>query len=224
MKKLFTMAAVAFTMYVQAQTTEKREIAAFTSIHASGAVTVVYEHSPTISLNVEGDAKEIKQIETYVEGGVLYLKTRKNSNFEHPFKIKVSGSILKTLTLSGASHFDATNLIKADAFTIEASGASRVSMPLNAKTVKMDLSGASRIDLKGNADALEAELSGASQLKAVELLSANATVNASGASTANIYASNKLSADCSGASSIHYKGNAKDVQKKVSGPSSIEQD
>lgn len=211
-KNIFLTAALTTSMFIQAQTTQKRDITAFTKIDASGAVPVVFENSVTPSLVIEGDAEEIKQIETSVKNNILYIKTK--GNFHHPFKVKVGGNNLNAISVSGASSFKTDSPIKADAFNIRASGASSVKMPLTAKSVHTDIDGASSIHLSGNTQELVADISGASDLKAGDLKSAVASVTASGASSAKVYASEKISTNTSGASSVKYDGNPKDITRK----------
>ena len=212
MKNLLLTAALSMTLLAQAQTTQKRDIIAFTKIDASGAAPVTFENSTTPALSIEGDAEEIKQIETVVKNGTLFIKTK--GNFHHPFKIKLSGNGLTAITLSGASSFVTASPIKAVAFTIRASGASSIKIPLAAKSVHTDIDGASSIQLSGSTQELVADVSGASTLKAGDLKSAVASVTASGASSAKIYASEKLSTNTSGASSVKYDGNPKDITRK----------
>jgi hypothetical protein len=211
-KNIFITAALGASFFIQAQTTQKRDITAFTKIDASGAVPVVFENSASPSLIIEGDAEEIKQIETSVKNNVLYIKTK--GNFHHEFKVKVSGSNLNAVSVSGASSFKSASPIKADVFTIRASGASSIKMPLTAKSVHTDIDGASSIHLSGSTQELFADISGASDLKAGDLKSAIASVTASGASSAKVYASEKISTNTSGASSVKYDGNPKDITKK----------
>jgi hypothetical protein len=212
MKNILLTSALAITLFTQAQTTQKRDITTFTKIDMSGAAGIVYETSATPALSIEGDADEIKQIETIVRNGTLFIKTK--GTFHHQFKIKVSGGNLNALNLSGASSFVTTNQIKADAFTIRASGASCVKIPLTAKSVHTDMDGASSIQLSGSTQELVADVSGASDLKAGDLKSAVASVTASGASSAKVYASEKISTNTSGASSVKYDGNPKDITRK----------
>jgi len=211
-KNIFLAAALATSLFIQAQTTQKRDITAFTKIDASGAASVSYENGAAPSLTIEGDAEEIKQIETTVKNSVLYIKTK--GTFHHTFKIKVTGNNLNSVSVSGASSFVSTSPIKADAFTIRASGASSVKIPLTSKSVHTDIDGASSINLSGSTQELIADISGASDLKAGDLKSAVASVTASGASSAKVYASEKISTNTSGASSVKFDGNPKDITRK----------
>lgn len=211
-KNIFITTALAAAFFTQAQTTVKRDISTFTKLDACGAANIIFENSSTPSLNIEGNADEIKQIETVVKNGTLFIKTK--GTFHHPFKIKIAGNGLSSLNLTGASSFVSSSPLKAEAFSIRASGASFVKLPLNAKSVHTNMNGASSIQLSGSTNELVADVSGASALKAGELKSAVASVTASGASSAKVYASEKLSTSTTGASSVKYDGNPKDITQK----------
>jgi hypothetical protein len=213
-KNILILTAAIATLSCQAQTTQKRDIKNFDKIEASGAASIYYENSPTFALSVEGDAGEIKNIETTVKDNVLYIKTK--GDFNHPFKIKVSGNNLKHIGLTGACYFNGSGEIKSDLLTIESTGASKIEMQLSAKSVKAKLTGASSANLTGTTQDLSCNITGASNLKAYDLKSVNTTVNASGASMAQVYASQKLHSASTGASSIKYKGEPKDISQTTS--------
>lgn len=210
--KIVIITALLTATLSQAQTTVKRDINSFTKINASGAANIVYETAPATALNIEGDESEIKNIQTYVKNNVLYIKTTGTSN--HPCKIKILNNKLDNLDISGATHFVANNEITAETFTLKSGGASHVEMPLNAKKVLSEIEGASTIKLSGSTNEFVAGLSGASTLKASDLKALNASVTASGASSAKVYASQKIYTNSSGASNIKYEGNPKEILKK----------
>jgi len=211
-KNILLSLAFVSTFAACAQNTDKRNISNFTKINATGVASIVYENSNTTSLIIEGDANEIKNIETVVKGNVLYVKA--NGNYKHSFKIKITSPQLEALNMSGASNFKAPALVKAETFSIVAKGASSVEMPLSAKKVISEMEGASNIKLSGNTTELVADLSGASSLKAGDLISQNTLVTASGASSAKVYASQKLVTNSTGASDIKYNGNPTEILRK----------
>ncbi len=219
-KNILTIAACALSLAFQAQTTEKREIASFNKIQAEGAVQINYRTADATSLSVEADPAELKNVETTVKNGVLIVKT--NGNFKRTVKLNITNKNLNSLTLNGACSFASKEEVKADNFEIGASGASKVEMPLSAKKVTTNAHGASDIVLTGNTESFSANLEGASNLKAYALKSATTTVNAKGASSANVFASQKLSVDCTGASNVKYKGDPKDVYKRNNEASHVE--
>src|SRR4051812_35427730 len=105
-----TIAACTLTLLIQAQTTEKREIASFNKIQAEGAVQIHYKTSDATSLTLEGDATELKNVETTVKNGVLTVKT--NGNFKHPVKLNITNKTLSALTLNGACSFASKEEVK----------------------------------------------------------------------------------------------------------------
>lgn len=211
-RNILAALALATTFAACAQNTDKRNISGFTKIDATGVASIVYENSSSTSLIIEGDANEIKNIETHVKGNVLYVKA--NGNYKHPFKIKITSPQLNALNMSGASTFKAPVQVKAETFSIVTKGASSVEMPLSAKKVVSELEGASNIKLSGSTTELVADLSGASNLKASDLISQNTLVTASGASSAKVYASQKLVTNSSGVSDIKYNGNPTEILRK----------
>ena len=86
----------------------------------------------------------------------------------------------------------------------------------------IELSGASNADLEGNTNELKADISGASKLEAVNLISKFAELDCSGAANAEVYVTEKLDADASGASHILCEGNPKTVRKSDHISSTIE--
>ncbi|MGZ3931701.1 MAG: head GIN domain-containing protein [Bacteroidia bacterium] len=220
MKHFLSISACVIALLSQAQTTEKRDISTFNKIDASGATSISFKTSDAVSLSVEADAAEIKNVETFVKNNVLYIKTK--GEFKHPVKVNVSAATFKELHLSGASSFVSSGEIKTDSMSVESSGASSVNMALVAKAVHTKLAGASSASFSGNTQRFYAKISGASTLKAFDLKSAVASVDAAGASTANVYASQKLNGNCSGASNIKFKGDPKDVYKRSTEASQID--
>ncbi|MCE3260343.1 MAG: hypothetical protein K0S12_1984, partial [Bacteroidetes bacterium] len=218
-KNIIVLAFCLLTYLSQAQTKQTREISNFNKIDVSGAVDIDFHNSDSLALSVEGDAEELKFIETRVQDNILYVKT--HGNFKHPFKVKVSGHDINEVTVSGASNFVTINEMKTDSIVIEASGASKIDMLLSARSVKSTISGASDVKLAGNTTDLNANVSGASSLKAYYLNSVNTSVTASGASTAKVFASQKIFANATGASSIKFKGDPKEVSAEGSSSSQI---
>lgn len=218
-KSIFLLAFSCAAFFVQAQTKQTREVSNFSKIDISGAADVQFHNSDSLSLTVEGDAEEIKRVETRFQDNTLYIKAQ--GNFKHPFKVKVSGHDINEVTVGGASSFSTINEMKMDSITIEASGASRLDMMLSAKSVKSTISGASDVKLAGNTQNLSANVSGASSLKAYYLNSASTSVTASGASSAKVFASEKIYANATGASSIKFKGDPKEVSAEGSSSSQI---
>lgn len=156
---------------------------------------------------------------------------------------------LKNVTISGASGFDTPYPVVSNDVNIKVSGASRFNGNISAREIEIDLSGASRItgsitaddlelelsgasvaDIKGQADNLELSFSGASHnkdnvtLNKYGLECTNCKGSISGASKAYIHCLNDIDVSLSGASTLHYTGNATTDDCSTSGASTIVHD
>lgn len=180
---------------------ERRDVSGFSKIDAGGAVNLEITTQKDFSVSVEADDNLLGHIKTEVSGGTLKISTDAKISSEKGVKFKVSMPELKDLDLSGASTAVISN-VKTDSVKLGASGASKIKIDGEVKNLNVDASGASKID----AENLTAE---------------NAEVGASGASSATVSAANELKADSSGASSIYYTGEPKNLVQNASGASSI---
>jgi hypothetical protein len=172
---------------------------------------------------VEADDNILEYIEVHTDGSTLEIHTENNIRLRptHKIKVYVSNPEYKDLRVSGASSIHSENEITSpDAFRVDLSGASEGTLEVNAPKVSVDLTGASNAHIKGKTKDFEGGASGASEIRGFDLLTENADVNASGASSIEIYASVKITGEASGASSVNYKGNAQTSVEK-SGASSV---
>lgn len=210
---------MASSLFVKAQTSQNREVKPFSKIEISGAASVVYTQSDSLSLKVTADEKEINNIYTTYEGDVLVVKAK--GSFTHPYKVYINANGLKKVTASGASKFSTANTLTSDSISMDVSGASNIVANLKVRAVDVMLSGASGTTLEGETQSLYGTVSGASSLKAYKLNTPVASVTASGASTAKVFATEKINANATGSSTIKFKGDPKDVSAEASSSSSI---
>lgn len=158
-------------------------------------------------------------------------------------------SALKSVSVSGAGSFHSSRRITGNTVLVKLSGASAFSGSISAQKTEVDLSGASRITGKMTADDMKLGLSGASvaditgQVGNLELDFSGASRNednaalgkyglecthckgsVAGASKAYIHCLNDIAVSLSGASSLHYTGDATTDKSSTSGASSIVHD
>jgi len=202
---------------------ENRTASGFNSIDVSGAIDVYVKQDSTTSVKVETDDNILEYVEVHTEGSTLEIYTEGNIRLRPSGKIKVyiSNPQYKDLQVSGASSIRGENEItSSEALHVEISGESEGRLELNAPKVSVNLTGASNASIKGKTKDFEGGASGASEIRGFDLLTENADVDASGASSIEIYASVRIAGQASGASSVNYKGNAQANVEK-SGASSV---
>lgn len=182
---------------------EKRDVAGFTGVDASGVFQVEVVAGKEFSVEVNADDNLLPMIKTEVRGGVLHLESTERISPKVPLLVRISAPDIESLDSSGASKISLTG-VKNSALSVDSSGASKINIEGSTGTLTIDVSGASNID----AASLQAE---------------NANVDASGASHVSVNASNEVRADASGACKISYTGSPKNVIKKTSGASRVDQ-
>jgi hypothetical protein len=207
--------------------TEKRSVTSFTGVDVSGGLDIYVKQDSTSSVTIETDANLQQYIITRVEDGVLRIYQENNTNLDatRGIKIHVSNPSFSSFEASGACDIRGENKIShTGEIHLHASGASKIELDVNAPKVSGELTGASDIKLTGTTKDLDINASGASNAKCYELLTENANADLSGASSASIFASVKITGEASGASDLKYKGSAATVTVNTSGAGSVKKE
>lgn len=204
-------------------TTETRDFSNFNIIEVASAIDLYVKQDSAYSVKVQIDEDLQPYILITQDGGTLRVRQERNTNLDATGRIKVYVSTpdIRQVGASGACKLFSENmLVSAESIGVHLSGASHARLDLKAPGISVEMSGASSIALKGETKDFILEGSGASHAKCYDLMTENANVDVSGASSTEVFASVKLDADASGASHIRYRGNAS-VSKHESGASKV---
>ncbi len=214
----FSSLAVATLLSLSACSTSEaqqvRQVASFNTVKASGAVNIYVRQGSTTEVKVDATPDMLEHLRTEVSGNTLTIYREKKSSLtdmvrSNPVKIYITTPKLEGIEVSGACDVKGETPIKADDFRIAASGASDVTLTLNANSVTTKASGASDIRLDGRVERQQVHISGSSDYRASDLRSDKADVEASGASDAYVYVDEELNSRSSGASDVRNKGRAR---------------
>lgn len=229
MKKLLILSLIWLTVTACSaqnkgpQTTRTLKVADFTKLSMGSAFKINVDQGSSFRVTVSGREDDLEDLEYSVSRGTLklgYKNTKWNRNREG-VRVEVTMPALDGVDFSGATTAKVQGFRGGRGMDIDVSGASKVEMDFSADKVTVDLSGASRLTLMGKAERLEGEMSGASTFDGKDFPVKEANLEASGASSASVVASNALQADASGASRIRYSGSVSQVRSSTSGASSI---
>lgn len=185
--------------------TQARDVEAFDAIEIGGAFELIVHVDPTATQRVEvsGDDNIVPEVTTTVSGGELDIQIERDGMVRPKLDLRVE---VWVPSLAG----------------VEASGASEITVEgLHGERFELDLSGASDTNLRGSVDLFEVDISGASDLEARELHAKNVELELSGAGNAEVWASDRLDADVSGAGNVRYFGSTQEVHENVSGAGSV---
>ncbi|MBO9615193.1 MAG: DUF2807 domain-containing protein [Dyadobacter sp.] len=227
--QLFLIAALlitALSCQVSAQETRKFSVSGFNKLSIGSAFKIDVKQGGSFSVTATGRSEDLEDMESAVKSGTLHLgyKNKDWNKNRKTVEISITMPALEGVDFSGASKANVARFTGVKNMEIEVSGASQVTMSVAAPKVAVDLSGASSLTLTGEGDVLTGDVSGASSLKGRDFSAKTVNIDASGASSAAVLASNTVNAEASGASSIRYSGGAKDIHSSTSGASSVKRD
>ncbi len=205
----------------QNYTSEKRELADFNSIEVSGGIKLDLTQQANQDVNVSTLSEYLPNVKTEVTDGVL--KIYSSDRLIRPnIKVSIGLDSLQSLKATGASKIDFLNTFNVKNLNIKLEGASKTDIKVNsAQKLDVSLTGASKFDVEGMADSIIVVGSGASNVDTDDVKAKYVKVNFSGASKAEVYASEEFVGEVSGASSISVSGNPQKRSNQTSGGSSV---
>ncbi|MCX6150104.1 MAG: DUF2807 domain-containing protein [Ignavibacteriales bacterium] len=182
---------------------EYRDVESFDGIEVSGFYDIHIQCGEKPGLKIIGDDNILPLIKTNIENGTLHIWNKKNISPRKKIRFEITTDNISSLNSSGANRIIVQNI--------------------NNDELEVEVSGAGTTKLEGKTEYLNINLSGAANIKADKLKAKKVTVEISGASSADVYASEELRAEISGVGNINYYGNPQDVKKSISGLGSINQ-
>ncbi|MCL2580773.1 MAG: DUF2807 domain-containing protein [Oscillospiraceae bacterium] len=196
----------------------------FTAVNVGGAFEISYRQADTSSVTLEIQENLFELIEFNVIDGVLNIDSTGSFTIDwgNSPRLTIYAPTLEQLTLTGAVSTGEWDIITAESFLLDLSGAASATIPMAVNSLTLDISGAGSLSLNGTADVADIQSTGAASIDAGRLQTRIATVAVSGAGSVTIATSEQLSASISGAGSLHYIGNPT-VSQSVSGAGSIDQ-
>lgn len=222
---------VSFSSFAQKQLVvdpdaEPRELSgSFSSIRVSGGIHLYLSQSDNEALAISAPDEKYKEgIKTEVENGELRIYySGEKFHFGNNLRLNVylAYKSVQQIMTSGASDITIAGVMDVPSLNLHLSGASDMKGEIRTKELNIKLTGASDLSLSGSAETVNLENNGASDFKSYGLTTDILNVKSSGASDVRITVNKEIYANVSGASSIHYKGNAEIKQRKESGASSI---
>jgi phage shock protein PspC (stress-responsive transcriptional regulator) len=196
----------------------------FKQVTISGPYHVQLRQGNNFSVQVRGNAGDIRKMQFEQQGDELIIQSedKKINLFDDrdPVLIQIVAPAYSSIDLSGAIKADIGS-IKAEDLTMNFAGAINSSASVNVRNLKVDIAGASMCKFTGRAENFELDATGAGVVDADDLQATSVDADVTGASLAEVYATNTLRAQASGTSRITYRGNPANTTIDSNGPSSV---
>lgn len=214
----------------------------FREIDSSNTFKVIIEQSDNYSIEIETDDNVVEFLDVREDGERLMLDLVDNKRYRDITLIaRISVPDLKAIYASGASDIEVKNGLESkhdfemklsgasyfdgdlvsDILNIKMNGASGLSGNFNSKSINIDIAGASSLKASGETNDIVADLSGASDINMYGLRAKTLSLKMSGSSRAEVNVEKSIDVKASGASTLKYKGDAKSINKELSGSSDV---
>jgi len=205
--------------------TQEFDLSGFDQVEVSNAFDVEISQGDQFSVVVRVDENVAEYLDVFKQGTTLRIGLKPHiysMGNVGPLEAEVTMPRLTGLEASGASGVSVTGFKSTEGLSVEVSGASSLRGDIEAGGVTVDVSGASDVELSGSGGDLVMDVSGAGTADLADFQVGDASIEASGASSATVNVSGRLDAEASGASRILYLGNPTLGRIESSGASTIE--
>jgi len=203
------------------QKTESRKVDDFSRIDISGGFKVILKQDSSLSVKITADDNLLKYIKSYTDGDRLRIYSKKNMCNNGEMIINIGVRNLQEVKASGAVEIESDGKIKTQDLAFKLSGATKVTMDLDAANVTTKGSGATEVNLKGQATSHNIDLSGSGKVYALDFVVGSCEIQTSGVGHSEVNVLKSLEIHSSGASEVKYRGNPSITNDK-SGASSVE--
>lgn len=197
---------------------------AFERIEIDGAGQVRVVQGERDEVFVNGDARQQAGVEVEVSGKTLHLDLPGGWKFWDSGKAQVEVRVrhLAKLTMQGAGDVYASGAFSGPSLGVEVAGSGVVHFDdLHVDQLSFSISGSGEGQLAGRVDRLSLSVSGRGKVLAPQLQVATAKVSISGVGNADLWVTDDLHVDISGAGHVRYLGSPK-VRQSISGLGSVD--
>jgi hypothetical protein len=203
------------------EVTESRKVGKFSKIDITGGYKVVIKQDTTSSLSITADDNLMQYIQSDVSGDKLTVSSSHTVCSSGMFILNISLRDLSSIKASDAVDIASDGKITTKDLEINLSGATKVTLNLNADNVTTHGTGVTVLNLTGQASSHTVELKGSGELDALDFVVAKYRIKTEGASNCKINVLNQLDVNSSGASDIQYRGNPTSINNNKSGASTL---
>ena len=203
-----------------AQKKENREVGDFTyvSFGVSGDLTIIQGSKNEVIL--EGDEDVLENIETYVNGETLKIRSKNNT-----WSWRNSGKVYVTVTLkdftgisvSGSGDAMSKGILKGGDVELSVSGSGEIDLDLQANDIDCSISGSGSIELSGEGKSGSLSISGSGELDAADFEIETISIRISGSGDASVYVTKEIDSRISGSGTVIYRGDPDKVSNHSSG-------
>lgn len=187
---------------------ETRDLSPFTGIGISISADVYYTPGDKHEIKIEGNSKDVKDLITRVENGMLKMKYEDWRINRSKLTIYITSKELDKVSLSGSGKFISDKAIDSEEMSLAISGSGKIhfaKLEVEEMDLKISGSGNAHID-KGSAEEVDVKISGSGKILAEAFEVSEFSAAISGSGSVKITVTGELEARISGSGSVYYHG------------------
>ena len=227
---LITFFIFAGTQLLVGQTTQKREVSAFTEISLRIGANVHLKQGNTQLVEVKCSEATLAKLITEVSDRKLLIRYPNDSRFSKwnpgPIDIYVTIPQIDALVISGSGSIVSDGKIESRILDATISGSGDIKLAdLKAEKVSATISGSGNIHLFGkqNAAELKAAISGSGNVKAIDFPADNIEVKIVGSGNCWVHSTKNLVVKLAGSGNVIYRGNPS-IDSSIAGSGKVKEE
>jgi len=205
--------------------TKNISTANYDAVRVSGFFDVELVSGEEGKITLKAEENLVEYIEIKVDNNTLKIGVEKGFNIAtsrgYKVLITVPFESISEVSLAGSGDINTKNTIKANEFKSTLSGSGDLHLEVNAKEVSSEVTGSGDMTLKGTADTFKCSVVGSGDMNASALKSDIVSAKVTGSGDCQVYCNENLEARVVGSGDIHYYGDPKKKDTKVTGSGDI---
>ena len=194
--------------------TQTIDLSPFNEVSASAGHVVTLIQSDQNYAEVKMIKGDREDVEIYVTGDRLKVKTRKGlwNSSKTKAEVKVYyAQKLSEIDASSGSNISSYDIVKTDRLSIDASSGAKCDIKVESNELDIDVSSGAKIKATGNTGSQTVDASSGAKYEGRELLSDYTVAEASSGAKAIVYCSKRIKAESSSGGSVVYYGKPSDI-------------
>jgi hypothetical protein len=134
--------------------TVNRTTSAFDGFAVGGSFDVILIKGKEGKITIEGEENIISYIKTEIEGDLLQIKFKKNTNINTTKRLTITVYFenIEKVSLAGSGNITCDEIIKSKDFAVALGGSGNITLKVNANEINANIGGSGNIELIGTSN------------------------------------------------------------------------
>ena len=227
---LFVFLLFTSLQLVVAQTSQKRDVSAFSEISLRVSANIHLQQGSIQSVEVKGKDESLQKLITEVNDRKLVIRFPNETFFNKwnpgPIDVYITVPQIDGLSVSGSGSITSEGKIESRILDLAISGSGDIKLgDLKAEKISSALSGSGNIHLSGsqNAANLKIAISGSGNVKAIDFPVDNVDIKISGSGNCWVNSVKQLTVRLAGSGNVIYRGNPS-IDSNIAGSGKVKEE